>query len=77
MVFRSGWQWAAVDGPATICGPDDALEGVASSALARLLRNVFRAAGGTHEDWDEYDRVMADDRRAVVFVAPARITGHA
>ena len=45
--------------------------------LAGLLRDVFRAAGGTHDDWDEYDRVMADDRRAVVLVAPARITGNA
>lgn len=77
LVFRSGWQWAAVDGPAGICGPDDEMDGVPSSALAGLLRDVFRAAGGTHDDWDEYDRVMADDRRAVVLVTPARITGNA
>ena len=46
VVFRSGWQWAAVDGPASICGPDDEMEGVPSAALAGLLRDVFRAAGG-------------------------------
>jgi PPOX class probable F420-dependent enzyme len=76
VVFRSGWQWVAVDGPATICGPDDEMEGIPSSSIAGLLRDVFRAAGGTHDDWDEYDRVMADDRRAAVFVVPARITGN-
>ncbi len=77
VVFRSGWQWAAVDGPASICGPDDAMQGVPPEAIAGLLRDVFRAAGGSHDDWDEYDRVMADDRRAAVFVSPARITGNA
>ena len=53
------------------------MQGVPPQAIAGLLRDVFRAAGGSHDDWDEYDRVMADDRRAVVFVTPARITGNA
>jgi hypothetical protein len=34
---------------------------------------VFTAAGGRHDDWDEYDRVMAEQRRAVVLVEPVRI----
>jgi hypothetical protein len=34
---------------------------------------VFVAAGGEHEDWAEYDRVMAEQRRAAVLVDPARI----
>ena len=76
VVFRSGWEWVAVDGPATICGPDDEMDGVTPEQIPALLRDVFRAAGGSHDDWDEYDRVMAADRRAVVFVAPARITGN-
>ena len=76
VVFRSGWEWVAVDGPATIYGPDDAMDGVPPEAIPALLRDVFRAAGGTHDDWDEYDRVMAADRRAVVFIAPARVTSN-
>src|SRR5882757_9907645 len=28
--------------------------------------------GGPHDDLDEYDRVMAEDRRAAVFVTPER-----
>ena len=77
VVFHSGWQWVAVDGPATIVGPDDELPGVAVHEVPALLRDVFRAAGGSHDDWDEYDRVMAADRRAVVFIAPERVTGNA
>jgi PPOX class probable F420-dependent enzyme len=76
VVFRSGWEWVAVDGPASICGPDDDMDGVPPDQIPALLRDVFRAAGGSHDDWDEYDRVMAADRRAAVFVTPARITGN-
>ena len=38
-----------------------------------LLREVFSAAGGIHDDWPTYDRVMAEERRAVVLVTPGRI----
>jgi hypothetical protein len=41
-----------------------------------LLREVFQAAGGTHDDFDEYDRVMADEGRVAVLVAPDRILGN-
>ncbi len=40
--------------------------------LPGLLRDVFAAAGGTHADWDEFDRVMAAERRAAVLVEPTR-----
>jgi hypothetical protein len=36
---------------------------------------VFSAAGGSHDNWAEYDRVMAEQRRAVVVVIPGRIYG--
>ena len=36
--------------------------------LRDLLRDVFVAAGGSHDDWDTYDRVMAEERRLAVFV---------
>lgn len=73
VVFRSGWQWAAVEGPAEIIGLDDPFEGFDEADLPELLRAVFRAAGGSHDDWDEYDRVMAEQRRAAVLVQPQRI----
>ena len=73
VVFRAGWQWATVEGPCEIIGPDDPLAGFAPSDLPGLLRAVFQAAGGTHADWDEYDRVMKEERRAAVLVQPRRI----
>jgi len=72
IVARAGWQWAAVEGHAEILGPDDPHPGVDSQTLKALLRNIFQAAGGTHDDWDTYDRVMAEERRAAVLLAPRR-----
>jgi PPOX class probable F420-dependent enzyme len=68
----SGWRFATVEGRALIIGPDDPHAEIDAERLRRLLREVFAAAGGTHEDWDEYDRVMRDERRAAVLVTPTR-----
>ncbi len=75
VVLRAGWQWAAVEGPAQIVGPDDPVEGVGPERLRLLLREIFTAAGGQHEDFDEYDRVMAAERRAAVLITPERVFG--
>ena len=75
IVFRSGWLWVGVEGTTSIIGPEDAHKGFDPADVPQLLRDVFAAAGGTHEDWDEYDRVMAEERRAAVFIHPTRITG--
>jgi PPOX class probable F420-dependent enzyme len=73
IVLRSGWEWVAVEGRVDLAGPDDALAGFTPGSLPQLLRDVFRAAGGTHDDWDTYDRVMAEERRTAVLVHPVRI----
>jgi len=72
LAFHHGWEWVSVDGPIDIAGPDDT-DVVDASAVPELLRAVFRAAGGTHDDWDEYDRVMAAQRRTAVLVHPRRV----
>ena len=72
IVARAGWQWAAVEGTVDVIGPDDATTGIEGDELRLLLRDVFRAAGGTHDDWDAYDRAMADERRAAVLITPTR-----
>jgi PPOX class probable F420-dependent enzyme len=73
VTFRSGWQWAAVEGRAEIVAPDDPQPGFDAERLRLLLREVFVAAGGTHDDWAEYDRVMLAQRRTAVFVAVGRV----
>src|SRR5205823_14384765 len=76
VVFRAGWEWVSVDGPVRIIGPDDPADGFDPEQLPGLLRDVFTAAGGSHDNWAEYDRVMAAERRAAVLVAATRITGN-
>jgi hypothetical protein len=73
VVLRADWQWAAVEGPVELAGPDDPLPGIGAERLRLLLREIFTAAGGTHDDFEEYDRVMAADRRAAVLVTPAKL----
>jgi PPOX class probable F420-dependent enzyme len=72
IVVRAGWQWATVEGTAEIIGPDDPHPDVDAERLRVLLQEVFRAAGGTHDDWETYDRVMAVERRAAVLLTPTR-----
>jgi PPOX class probable F420-dependent enzyme len=74
--FRSGWRWAAVEGRAQLIGPDDPHPGVDAERLRVLLREVFQAAGGSHDDWAEYDRVMREQRRTAVFLRPTRVYGN-
>jgi PPOX class probable F420-dependent enzyme len=74
LVFRSGWEWVAVRGAADLAGPDDPLAGLPPGVLPQVLRDVYAAAGGQHDDLAEYDRVMAADRRAAVFIHPQRFT---
>ena len=71
--FRKGWQWAAVEGTAELAGPDDPQPWLDPERLRLLLREIFAAAGGTHDNWDEYDRVMLEQGRTAVLITPTRI----
>ena len=74
LTFRSGWQWATVEGRAELAGPDDPQSFLRDhDDLRLLLRAAFTACGGTHDDWAEYDRTVAEQRRTVVLVAPTRV----
>jgi len=73
VTFRSGWAWATVEGRAELIGPDDANPHVDAERLRVILRDIFVAAGGQHDDWDGYDRAMADERRVAVLVTPTRV----
>jgi PPOX class probable F420-dependent enzyme len=73
VVVRAGWEWVAVDGQTSLIGPDDADPDVDAERLRLLLREIFTAAGGTHDDWDTFDRVMRNERRTAVLVQPTRI----
>jgi PPOX class probable F420-dependent enzyme len=72
IVARAGWLWATAEGTVDIIGPDDPHPDIAPADLRLLLRAIYQSAGGIHDDWDTYDRVMADERRAAVMLAPLR-----
>ena len=73
MVVRAGWEWVAMEGPVDLAGPDDRFGDLDAERIRLLLRAIFTACGGMHDDWDTYDRVMAEERRTAVLVAPERV----
>src|SRR5215472_6514807 len=43
VTFRAGWEWASIDGPVRLIGPDDPAGDFAPERLPGLLRDVFTA----------------------------------
>jgi hypothetical protein len=76
VVVRVGWHWAAAEGAVDLIGPDDPVPGIDAERLRLLLREIFTAAGGTHDDFTTYDTVMLAERRTAVFVSPDRVYGN-
>jgi PPOX class probable F420-dependent enzyme len=72
VTFRAGWEWATVEGRAELIGPDDPHPATDAGTLRQLLRDVFTAAGGVHDDWDAYDRTMAEQGRTAVLIHVTR-----
>ena len=73
-MLRAGWQWAAVEGPAELVGPDDDLAGLDGEGRPCSSR-IFPPPGHPRR-LGEYDRVMAEDRRAAVLIDPQRVYGN-
>jgi PPOX class probable F420-dependent enzyme len=71
--FRDGWRWATVEGRAELAGPADPQPWLDAERLRLLLREIFAAAGGRHDDWDQYDRVMAEQGRTAVLIRSTRV----
>lgn len=65
------WSYFVIEATAelspTAAAPDD--------ATVDELVDVYRAAQGEHPDWEEYRRVMVEDRRLVVRLHPERAYG--
>jgi hypothetical protein len=74
IVFRSGWDWIAVEGRAEVVGPRDVLEGFDPQGLLGLLRQIYAAAvGGTAEDWTSLNDTITDEQHSGVLVQPDHI----
>ena len=74
VVFRSGWDWVAVEGHVTLIGPDDNSNALDPTALLDIIRTVYAAAaGGTPEQWAELDESFLAERHTVVLLHPQRV----
>ena len=62
---RRGWAWSSATGPADLIRPEKLPEGINTEQMKLLLREVFHAAGGVHDDLEEYDRAMRSEERRV------------
>jgi len=69
----SWWGFVVLEGSARVMSADN----TDPEELREAFREVYRSISGEHPDWDEYDRAMVDDRRAVIVVVPERIYGTA
>lgn len=72
LAVTDNWRsYVVVEGQARLMdyGNSDAEE------LRVLLRDVYRACGGDHPDWDEYDRAMRQQDAVVVLVSPENVYG--
>ena len=76
VAIRREWKWVSVNGEADLFGPEYLPENFDPEQLRILLRDVFISAGGVHDDFEEYDKVMASDKRVAVCVSIERIRGN-
>jgi PPOX class probable F420-dependent enzyme len=74
LLWRAGWAWVAAEGEVELLASDALPAGLDPGSLAGLLRTIYTAAGGgEHQDWAEYDRVMASEGRVAVLLRPTRV----
>ena len=73
LVSHADWRpFLVLEGNATVLSQDN----TPAEELRVAFREVFRAASGKeHPNWDEYDRVMVEDRRVIVIVTPEHVYG--
>ncbi|RDI49161.1 pyridoxamine 5'-phosphate oxidase family protein [Nocardia mexicana] len=72
LTVRGGWRWITAEGSAQLIGPDDPHPEIDDERRRLLVREIFAAAGVTH-DWDTYGPVIEEKRGTAVLVAPVRI----
>ena len=63
--------YAVLEGPAEVAPVAQTRD----DATVEELVELYRALGGTHDDWDDYRRAMVDDRRTVVRLRPDHAYG--
>lgn len=68
------WGFIVLEGAAEVIDSSNSTDEDRLTALRELYRTI---SGAEHPDWDDYDRAMLKEKRAVVIVRPQRIYGTA
>ncbi len=69
VTIHNGPYWITAEGKARLYAWDE----TDPETMRHLLRELYVIAGGTHDDWETYDWVVREERRAAVVVVPERI----
>ena len=73
VVVRAALGMGGGGGPGGPGGPGRPARRYGRRAHPPPAAEIFTACGGTHDDWDTYDRVMAEERRTAVLVTLERV----
>lgn len=75
LISTSDWfnGYVVIEGKARIMDEDN----TEPTALLSALRDVYRVTASEHPNWDEYDRAMVDEHRAVIIIEPDHVYGSA
>ena len=73
LVSHDDWRpFLVLEGNAEVLSSDN----TDAETLRIAFRDVYRATAGVeHPNWDQYDRVMVEDRRVIVIVRPEHVYG--
>ena len=73
LLARPNWRgYGVLDGDAEVMGSHN----TDPEELRLTMRKVYQQAiGKEHPDWEEFDRVMLEERRVIVFLRPGRLVG--
>jgi hypothetical protein len=78
VVFRSGWDWVAVEGEVDLVGPEDRLDGFGREEVPNVFHAIYVAAiGGTAEQWSIRDDEIDQEGHTAVLVRPVRAYSNA
>lgn len=74
LVFRSGWEWVAIEGDVDLFDLGDLLEGSESDLVVRVFHEIYSAAlGGAPADWASRDDAIEREGHVAVLVRPTRV----
>jgi PPOX class probable F420-dependent enzyme len=73
ITFSTGSRWVTVEGQLTLVGPDDPAEGFSQDEVPQLLRGIETALRGGNDDWDTFDKTMAEQARAAAYITMERV----